>query len=334
MKKQAVLMTAATCLVAAAAFGQAMPAQDVLFVSSSVEGCVQGPVFDQKVGPGPDGRLQAKPSTAAPYSGVGTTKVVRTLGDGNRIVRTNTMRYARDAKGRTRTEYSLAAVGPIPLEETRTVVTIEDPVANKRYVLHPEERRAEVMDNTMMYGSFGRGEMRNTVVANRGAVSSMTVEAGPMESRPAMPMPTPSMAASSGTFVAMAAPPMVGIAGDCGSPGMQSRKLPAPVSLGERNIEGVKAIGSRHEFQIAAGAIGNEQPITVRTEQWFSPELGVVIESSHQDPMVGDTSYRLSQIKRGEPDATLFMIPADYTRQEIQPLKIENFTRPVPPPQN
>ncbi len=329
MKKSWVCGAAAVaCLVASAAFGQAMPAQDVMFVSGSVEGCAQGPVFDHKVAPGPDGRPQATPSTLAPYSAVGTTRVVRTLGDGNRIVRTNTMRYARDAKGRTRTEYSLAAVGPIPLEETRTVVTIEDPVANKRYVLHPEERRAEIMDSGMMIAPpFARGELRNSIVASR-SVSGGTIAVAEGAGGGGAPSPI-----SRGTFVAMAAPPMA-ISANCGGPGMQSRNLPPPVSLGERSIEGVKVIGSRHEFQIAAGAIGNEQPISVRTEQWFSPDLGVVIESSHQDPMVGDTTYRLSQIKRGEPDATLFTIPADYSRQEIQPLKFENFTRPVPPPQN
>ena len=36
--------------------------------------------------------------------------------------------------------------------------------------------------------------------------------------------------------------------------------------------------------------IGNELPITMTTEQWFSPELGVVISSTHQDPMSGNTT--------------------------------------------
>jgi len=242
MKKSWVCGAAAVaCLVASAAFGQAMPAQDVMFVSGSVEGCAQGPVFDHKVAPGPDGRPQATPSMLAPYSAVGTTRVVRTLGDGNRIVRTNTMRYARDAKGRTRTEYSLAAVGPIPLEETRTVVTIEDPVANKRYVLHPEERRAEIMDSGMMLAPpFARGELRNSIVASR-SVSGGTIAVASEGGGGGAPSPI-----SRGTFVAMAAPPMAAISANCGGPGMQSRNLPAPVSLGERSIEGVKVIGSRY----------------------------------------------------------------------------------------
>lgn len=125
--------------------------------------------------------------------------------------------------------------------------------------------------------------------------------------------------------------PMPLIAG-CGPVGWQTRKMPPAVSLGERSVEGVKVIGSRHEFEIAAGEIGNEQPIRVRTEQWFSPDLGVVVESLHQDPMVGETSYRLTNIRRGEPDAALFTVPAGYTRHEVAAPRMELFEKPVPPP--
>src|SRR5262249_13566654 len=76
----------------------------------------------------------------APYSGVGTTEVVTRLADGNRITRTNTMRYFRDSAGRTRTEYQLGAIGPFVPEESQSIVTITDPVAGKRYVLTPAQK--------------------------------------------------------------------------------------------------------------------------------------------------------------------------------------------------
>src|SRR5262245_46721440 len=80
----------------------------------------------------------------APYSAVGTTEVVTTLADGNRITRTNTMRYYRDSAGRTRTEYQLAAIGPFVPEEAQSIVTITDPVSKQQYVLHPGMKRADV----------------------------------------------------------------------------------------------------------------------------------------------------------------------------------------------
>src|ERR1044071_5032051 len=89
---------------------------------------------------------QAETVKGAPYSGVGTTEVVTTLGDGNRITHTNTMRYFRDSAGRVRTEYQLGTIGPFVPEESQSIVTITDPVASKRYVLIPSLKRADVFD--------------------------------------------------------------------------------------------------------------------------------------------------------------------------------------------
>jgi hypothetical protein len=83
------------------------------------------------------------PITGSPYSGIGTTETVQVLADGNRIVHTNTTHYFRDSKGRTRTEYTLSAVGPFTLDESRKLVLIDDPASGQRYILHPELKRAE-----------------------------------------------------------------------------------------------------------------------------------------------------------------------------------------------
>ena len=83
-------------------------------------------------------------------------------------------------------------------------------------------------------------------------------------------------------------------------------------ALGTREFDGVKAEGTRISYTIAAGEIGNEKPITVTSETWYSPELQVVVYTRHSDPRAGETSYRLAGIKRGEPPAELFKVPADY----------------------
>jgi hypothetical protein len=103
-----------------------------------------------------------------------------------------------------------------------------------------------------------------------------------------------------------------------------------PVPLGERTIEGFKTTGSKLERVIPAGEVGNELPMTVTTEQWFSPELGVVISSTHHDPMSGDTTYRLTQISRAEPDTKLFTVPADYKRNKME--AATKFEMKLPPP--
>jgi hypothetical protein len=64
---------------------------------------------------------------------------------------------------------------------------------------------------------------------------------------------------------------------------------------------------------LAAGAIGNEEPIRIVSEEWFSPDLQVLVLTRHSDPRSGDTRYTLANIVRAEPDRSLFEVPADYS---------------------
>jgi hypothetical protein len=64
---------------------------------------------------------------------------------------------------------------------------------------------------------------------------------------------------------------------------------------------------------IPAGAIGNELPITVTSEEWLSPDLKVLVMTKHADPRSGETTYRLTGITRSEPDPSLFELPAGMT---------------------
>ena len=83
-------------------------------------------------------------------------------------------------------------------------------------------------------------------------------------------------------------------------------------SLGRQTIEGVVVDGTRTTVTIPAGQIGNEQPIQVVTERWYSPELQTVVLSKRSDPRSGDTTTRLANISRSEPSHLLFELPADY----------------------
>lgn len=87
------------------------------------------------------------------------------------------------------------------------------------------------------------------------------------------------------------------------------------VPLGEKLIEGIRVVGTQLEHTVAANVVGNQKPITVTVEQWFSPELGVVIQATHRSTIGSEITYQLEQIARAEPDAALFSVPPDYTRQ-------------------
>jgi hypothetical protein len=87
---------------------------------------------------------------------------------------------------------------------------------------------------------------------------------------------------------------------------------PVVESLGSQFMEGIAVEGTRTTVTIAAGQIGNELPINVISERWFSPDLKVLVMSRQSDPRFGETTYRLTNLTRAEPAPQLFEIPADF----------------------
>ncbi len=82
--------------------------------------------------------------------------------------------------------------------------------------------------------------------------------------------------------------------------------------LGAKTILGLQAEGTRVTRTIPAGQIGNEKPIEVVTERWYSTELQIPLSMTHTDPMMGTMTNNVTSISRGEPDASLFQVPSDY----------------------
>lgn len=87
-------------------------------------------------------------------------------------------------------------------------------------------------------------------------------------------------------------------------------------SLGTQVIEGVPAEGTRLTRTIPAGQIGNDKPIEIISERWYSPDLQMLVMSRRSDPRFGETTYKLTNIQRTEPAASLFEVPSDYTVKE------------------
>ena len=57
----------------------------------------------------------------------------------------------------------------------------------------------------------------------------------------------------------------------------------------------------------------------------------------HSDPRSGETTYRLTNIVRAEPAASLFQVPSDYTVKEspsFAPSRVRRMKKPMPPPEN
>jgi hypothetical protein len=86
--------------------------------------------------------------------------------------------------------------------------------------------------------------------------------------------------------------------------------------LPAREIEGVRASGERTTWTIPPGKLGNEKPIEIVREVWTAPELVLTIATRDFDPRSGEVNYRLSNLKRAEPDPALMKVPSDYSRNK------------------
>lgn len=102
------------------------------------------------------------------------------------------------------------------------------------------------------------------------------------------------------------------------------------VSLGTQTINGISAQGTRTIRTIPAGEIGNQKPISITVERWYSADLQTYVLVKHSDPMMGDTVYQLTNIQRTEPDASLFQVPADYTVKQGRGMEF-HVAGPPPP---
>ena len=87
--------------------------------------------------------------------------------------------------------------------------------------------------------------------------------------------------------------------------------------LGNMTIEGFDANGTRWTHTTPANAIGNAQPLVSIREVWHSAELNTELVVKSSDPQNGETTRKLVNIQRGEPDPALFQVPADYTITDV-----------------
>jgi hypothetical protein len=104
-----------------------------------------------------------------------------------------------------------------------------------------------------------------------------------------------------------------------GRPGRMGGMDAKTESLGRQTIEGVQADGRRTTITIPAGQAGNELPIHIVNESWYSAELQTTVLSKHSDPRNGDTVTRVINISRSEPSHLMFEAPADYKLSEFAP---------------
>jgi len=243
--------------------------------------------------------FEGKVVKGAPFSAQTVSEHVQVMADGNRIVNTNTGAIYRDSEGRTRREQQITAFGAYTADKAPAHLTmIHDPVAGTSYSLDTTNKTAvkhpsRTFNVEVRRPNGGSGSSTTTTTTATVTTGASTQSDGPA--------PGGRHAGPPREMSARAGGPM----GDAKTE-----------SLGTQTIEGVQAEGTRTTHVIPAGTFGNEQPINIVSERWYSPELQTVILSKHSDPRSGESTFKLVNISRDEPAAALFQVPSDYTVTE------------------
>jgi hypothetical protein len=272
----------------------------------------------------------------APFSAEAISESVQTLADGNHITRKWSEKLYRSTDGKFRREGT--GTGGTALGWTVSAdndVTVLDPVGGFRYTWDPDSKtghsftyrlatpvvinrgadvtRAPGENRMIVVRPQGDGDKETTIAAEKAVVElkaaqlatdkAMTITAQQVQELKAA---AAKMAGDAATTVSVFGSASGGFAG---SPMKFDTRTE---QLGTQNFEGVEAEGTRTITTIPADAIGNERPIEIVYERWYSKELQMIVYSKHSDPRYGEQTYRLTNINRSEPDPSLFEVPAGY----------------------
>ena len=262
-----------------------------------------------------------------PYSADEITEVDQTLADGTRIHRETKVSVYRDTEGRTR-------------RESPDSVTISDPVAGTTYVINPKTNtvRKLEMSNTMIYrtmkgapgaaglaaGASEDGKPTTFSLRTSGdGQANIEINGKQLDPKAVAELIAKAKAEGAAEFKSgevVVVNPRAGtvLSGDAAMTGPMLQKFAwagqtkgTAESLGTKSIEGVIAQGTRNVETIETGAIGNDRPIEIVNEHWYSDELGMMVYSKRSDPRTGDETFRVTNIQRGDPPASLFQPPPD-----------------------
>jgi len=277
----------------------------------------------------------------APYSAVEVTENTQVLADGTHIHNENQTNVYRDSQGRVR-------------RESPNQITIMDPVAGVSYFLNPKTQIATKAPLSMPFvfnrraapgGAEGGGialaaPTADTVFAFGQSVSDGTsyevrtkdgTTSVTINGKTVDPSTVPTITVDGGTAddqtirtakakLAMAQDKMAAeLAFTAGAGGVLRSRITSPAkseALGTQMMEGVNAEGTRVSTTLETGAIGNDRPIQMVNERWFSSELKTIVMTKHSDPRTGEEIFRLTNISRTEPGTDLFQVPTNYQISE------------------
>jgi len=236
--------------------------------------------------------MDAEPVKGSPFCATISTEHTQNFADGNRIHTSDASTMCRDSEGRMRRESSLMLLGPAAQNPPSKLITIIDPVAGFRYVIDPNVKVARKIPLASPAGAADAKQVRGAAVqdAAPGPGNVMFYQAA-----------------------GAAGPELMGGQVFIRKSGQAEKEPDSNTeNLGDQTIDGIHATGTRVTTTIAAGKMGNEQPMVITSERWYSPELKATVMTKHNDPWAGELKTQFTNVNTSEPDPSLFTIPSDY----------------------
>ena len=211
--------------------------------------------------------------TGVPYTATEVTETTQTLSDGNKIVNKTSGTVARDSQGRVRREMSVGRIGSAGTNNHK-MLFISDPTAHHQDITEggssTDASTVITTDGDPQIITLNRA---GSTIVNKKVIVRKSKDSSSSESDES------------------------------------DNKQVKHEDLGTQTVAGVSAQGKRDTVTIPAGEIGNEKPIEIVSETWYSPDLHATVMRKHSDPRVGETVFQLTDIKRAEPDPALFQMP-------------------------
>jgi hypothetical protein len=80
-------------------------------------------------------------------------------------------------------------------------------------------------------------------------------------------------------------------------------------SLGQQTMNDLPVVGTRETVSNA----GNNRIALTHTDVWYSPDLHMDINVVRSNPQSGEVTLQVTNLVRGEPDSSWFLVPSGYT---------------------
>jgi hypothetical protein len=247
---------------------------------------------------------------AVPFSASFQSESKQILADGSTISNTRSGKVARDSAGRTYHETTVLVHGPAADPRTFTSINIMDSVDHVQFLLNPENHTARRIDLLSRAEALEQAKLR---AAARTSATGGTADSATTSATPADTVATMNTL-SSGSAGVMTSSVAAGPASRTLRPVAAGSRMPIQKEdLGTDSIDSVPVRHYRETQTIPAGEMGNDRDLVITSEFWYSGTLRLNLKATRNDPRYGEETLTLTEIETGEPSASLFEVPADYT---------------------